>query len=392
MSWREPSTLGLRFGFKKGRITAWVEFNTKTGDGKGGGAWEPVATFEPGPHWHHYVLEYDPAGTGTINVRFDDASTTYKLKYGIKDNDSDFDLFGIWNPKIPAFGPGTVGFVDDIINTVNGQRCPSSNNFDTIPAGWVGLNNAFSNKKDYISRSYHNFGWVKGLSHLDGSIADDSPMYIIRSTGDRYCAGGPIWLASWDVPKSRACYGGDLGGTLNARDHHLFVTGRIKLDFANVDAGELLGWYNSATATDDEAAGRGHTMPNKFLGVKIDGGAMYFAMPACRSPNSSDEHAASAEKFVPEPLRSEYPPQPPRLYQDGQWREFYLEYDPDAAGGKGQIKVQIGQDGIPFTFDLQAGMKGENFNFDRFGLLTERKGGGKHHAVYVDKLTYTVAK
>jgi hypothetical protein len=133
-------------------------------------------------------------------------------------------------------------------------------------------------------------------------------------------------------------------------------------------------------------------MPNKFLGVKIDGGAMYFAMPCYRSPNLLEEHASSAEKFIAEPLRGEYPPQPPRLYQDGQWREFYLEYDPDGAGGKGQIKVQIGSDGVPYTFDLQAGAKSENFAFDRFGLLTERKGGGKNHAIYFDKLTYTVAR
>jgi hypothetical protein len=54
--------------------------------------------------------------------------------------------------------------------------------------------------------------------------------------------------------------------------------------------------------------------------------------------------------------------------------------------------VQIGKDGVPYTMDLEAGAKGENFAFDRFGLLTERKGGGKHHAVYFDKLTYTVAR
>jgi hypothetical protein len=392
LSWREPSTIALRFGFKHGGITVWVDFNTRTGEGKGGGAWQPVATLKPGPQWHHYVLEYDPAGTGKINVRFDDAAATYQLKYGIKELDADIDLFGVWNPKVPADGAATTAYVDDVINTVNGRPCPSSNNFDSAPAGWVGLNNSFSNKKDYICRNFHNFGWVKGLSHMDGSNPEDNPMYVIPSESQRYCAGGAIWLASWDVPKSRACYGADLGGTLNARDHHMLATGRIKLDWANVDAAELFGWYNSATATDAESAGRGHTMPSNFLGVKIDGGAMYFAMPGYRSPNLSEEHAASAAKFIPEPLRFEYPPQPPRLHHDGQWRQFYLEYDPDGAGGKGQIKVQIGSDGVPFTFDLQPGAKGENFKFDRFGLLTERKGGGKLHAIYFDKLTYTVAR
>src|SRR5439155_21708625 len=106
--------------------------------------------------------------------------------------------------------------------------------------------------------------------------------------------GRPICLASSDVPKNRASDGADLGGTLNARDHHMVDTGRIKLEFANVDAGELFGWYNSATAADAEIGGHGHTMPDKFLGVKIDGGAMYFAMPCYRSPNLTEEHASSA--------------------------------------------------------------------------------------------------
>jgi hypothetical protein len=392
LSWREQSTLGLRFGFNQGTFTVWVDFNTRTGEGKGGGTWEPVASFKPGPQWHHYVLEYDPAGTGKVTVQFDEETATYALKYGIKELGADMDLFGVWNAKIPAFGNSTRAYLDDVVNTVNGQRCPSSSNFDTPPQGWVGVNNIFFNKKDYIVRPCHNFGWVKGLQHLDGSNPDDSPMYVIRDDSQRYCAGGPIWLANWDLPKSRACYGADLGGTLNAKDHHLLVTGRIKLDWANVDAGELFGWYNSATATDAEGAGRGHTMPNQFMGVKIDGGAAYHTMPCYRSPTLPEEQASSADKYIPEPLKAEFPPQPPRLYHDGEWREFYMEYNPDSAGGKGQIKVQIGSDGVPYTFDLLPGAKSEKFAFDRFGLLTERKGGGKHHAIYFDKLTYTVAK
>jgi hypothetical protein len=392
LSWREPSTLGLRFGFNQGIITVWVDFNTKTGEGKGGGTWEPVASLKPGPEWHHYILEYDPAGTGTVTAQFDGKTATYPLKYGIKELGADMDLFGVWNPKIPAFGQSTKAYLDDVVNTVNGQRCPSSSNFDTPPQGWVGVNNVFFNKKDYIIRSFHNFGWVKGLPHLDGSNPDDSPMYVIRDDGQRYCAGGAIWLANWELAKARACYGADLGGMLNARDHHVVVTGRIKLDWANVDAGELFGWYNSATATDSEGAGKGHTMPNHFLGVKIDGGAAYHTMPCYRSPTLPEEQASSADKFIPEPLKAEHPPQPPRLYHDGQWREFYLEYDPDGAGGKGQIKVQIGSDGVPYAYDLLAGAKSDKFTFDRFGLLTERKGGGKLHGIYFDKLTYTVAR
>jgi hypothetical protein len=80
-----------------------------------------------------------------------------------------------------------------------------------------------------------------------------------------------------------------------------------------------------------------------------------------------------------------------RVYEDGEWREFYMEYDPDGAGGRGQFKMQVGKDGTPVIYNLDAGAKGSAFAFDRFGLLTDRKGGGKPHAIYFDKLTYSVA-
>jgi hypothetical protein len=80
------------------------------------------------------------------------------------------------------------------------------------------------------------------------------------------------------------------------------------------------------------------------------------------------------------------------VYEDGQWREFYMEYDPDGAGGNGQLKIQVGRDGKLVVFNLQPGAKGKDdaFAFDRFGLLTMRKGGGKPHAIYFDTLTYTI--
>ena len=58
-----------------------------------------------------------------------------------------------------------------------------------------------------------------------------------------------------------------------------------------------------------------------------------------------------------------------------------------------QARLQIGSEGKTVVFDLKPGDKGKdgNFAFDRFGLLTMRKGGGKPHAIYFDTLTYTVA-
>jgi hypothetical protein len=388
MSWHEASSLAMRISSIniKGegrRINVAAEGTLKNHEGHGGAGWGTLLTIPAGPEWHHYVMEFDPTaahGLGALTVNVDGTSKVFyfgedKLKEG-----GDIDLFGMWNAKIPTEEKdGINGYLDDVTNTTNGRHDPASNDFNSTPAGWVGANNAFT-AKDNVVRPYHEFGWAKTLPHLDG-LGGDSPMYTIPNS-ERYTMGGIIYLASFEnlnVP--RASYGASLNGSLNAQDHHMFVTGRIKIDWANVDAGELFGWYNSATACDNTTGGKKHGIPNNFLGVAITGGSTgYGAIPYYRSPLLSEEQTTKAWNPAT------------HVYQDGEWREFFMEYDPDGAGGLGQFKLQLGKDGTPVTFDLVKGAKGPDFAFDRFGLLTFRKGGGKPHAIYFDKLTYTVAQ
>jgi hypothetical protein len=426
MGWREPNTLAFRFVRKRGAVNVSIDIATRTYNGAGGGA-GVIASCPAGPQWHHYVLEFDPGkpdDPGTVTVQFDDKTQSFELPPGKKAMGADFDLFGLWNHKIPATGSVMTAYVDDVKNTVNGQPDPSTyhdgstwfGDFTDDPKahGWVGRNNSFT-AKDYIVRPKHEFGWAGALPHLDG-LDGYSPMYVIDPT-QRHCMGGIIYLSDlgmvtqntpqnpkvFDPPGdvARAFYGADLGGTLNAKDHHFYATGRFKLDFAETDAAELFGWFNSANAAapgkDDpkesyeikikepkQVIQQGWTTPDNFLGVEIHGGSAngYSMMPAYKSPH------------LPAVCVSESTDIHRRVYADAQWREFYMEYDATAAGGKGQLKLQIGNDGIPFTYDLQEGAKGANgdFAFDRFGLLTMRKGGGKPHAIYFDKLTYTVAQ
>jgi hypothetical protein len=328
-------------------------------------------------------MEFDPAGgygLGTFTVRIDDTSKVFYFGEDKIVKGADIDLFGMWNGKIPASEGALTAYLDDVSNTTNGQTDPASNNFNSNPSGWVGCNNSFT-AKDYVVRPYHEFGWAKNLKYLDGSDGF-SPMYTIADP-DRYCMGGIIYLASFfntNVP--RASYGAGLNGTLNVREHHMFATGQFKIDWANVDAGELFGWYNSATACDDTTGGKGHMFPANFLGVSIQAGSNGY----CMVPGYQSPHQDEGQMLAQEPAG--------RVYEDGQWRQFYMEYDPDGAGGKGQFKLQIGSEGKLIVFDLKENAKGENnnFAFDRFGLLTARKGGGKPHAIYFDKITYTVAK
>jgi glutathione reductase (NADPH) len=81
-------------------------------------------------------------------------------------------------------------------------------------------------------------------------------------------------------------------------------------------------------------------MPDKFIGVQIHGGsaAGYSMMPGYRSPLLRDEQASGNNDHM-------------RAFQDGQWRDFYMEYDPDGAGGKGQIKVDAdNRSNVPSIF------------------------------------------
>ena len=386
MSWHEPSTLAIRISSinikDQGRcINVSGEGTLKNYEGHGGAGWGTIATFPAGPAWHHYIMEFDPTGGhgfGTFTVQIDSESKVFYFGEDKIQKGGDIEIFGMWNPKLPAEEKVITAYLDDVTNTTNGQRDPASNDFNSPPNGWVGRNNSFT-KTDYIIRPYHEFGWAKTLPHLDG-LNGFSSMYTIAES-DRCCMGGIIYLASFEnlnVP--RASYGAGLNGTLNTKDHHFYATGRFKMDWANVDAGELFGWYNSATACDQTTEGKGHGLPKNFLGVTIAAGSNGYGMIPCyRSLLDLDE----------ETLKTWNPAT--RVYEDGEWREFFMEYDPDGAGGKGQLKLQVGKDVAPVIYDLKERAKGSEFAFDRFGLLTHRKGGGKPHAIYFDKLTYTVA-
>jgi hypothetical protein len=386
MSWHEPSTLALRISSinikGKGRcINVSGEGTLKNYEGHGGAGWGTIATFPAGPEWHHYTMEFDPAGghgLGTFSVQLDGDSKVFYFGEDKIEKGGDIEIFGVWNGKLPAEDKVITAYLDDVTNTTNGQRDPASNDFNSAPAGWVGVNNSFT-KKDYIIRPCHEFGWARTLPNLDG-LNGFSPMYTILES-DRYCMGGIIYLASFDnlnVP--RASYGASLNGTLNTTDHHFYATGRFKLDWANVDAGELFGWYNGATACDRTTGGKGHGLPNNFLGVTVAAGSNGYGMIPCYR-SSLDPEEQTLKTWNPAT----------RVYEDGEWREFYLEYDPDGGGGRGQLKLQLGKEGAPVTYDLKEKAKGPEFAFDRFGLLTHRKGGGKPHAIYFDKLTWTIA-
>jgi len=71
-------------------------------------------------------------------------------------------------------------------------------------------------------------------------------------------------------------------------------------------------------------------------------------------------------------------------------RIFDFAYDPQANNGVGRITVTL--DGEPpFTLDLEPAQRKAGATFDRFGLMSFRR-GGKFSTLYFDDLTYTTSR
>jgi hypothetical protein len=79
----------------------------------------------------------------------------------------------------------------------------------------------------------------------------------------------------------------------------------------------------------------------------------------------------------------------PLLSPDDTPMEWSIDYDPDAAGGLGEITVTL--DGVVRTLTLQPGQKSEGAVLDHFGIFNMQKGNGKHANVFFDDLRYTFA-
>src|SRR5204862_455998 len=154
MSWHEPSTLAIRISSinikGKGRcINVSGEGTLKNYEGHGGAGWGTITTFPAGPEWHHYVLEFDPAGgygLGAITMQIDGTSKVFYFGENKIEKGGDIELFGMWNGKIPAEDRAITAYLDNVTNTTNGQRDPASNDFNSPPTGWVGRNNSFTKK------------------------------------------------------------------------------------------------------------------------------------------------------------------------------------------------------------------------------------------------------
>jgi hypothetical protein len=79
----------------------------------------------------------------------------------------------------------------------------------------------------------------------------------------------------------------------------------------------------------------------------------------------------------------------PTILPDRQAHDWSLVYDPNGAGGNGQVVVTL--DGKSKTFDFRPGDKTAGTTFDRFGIVTSWIDGNSQD-VYFDDVTYAAAQ
>ena len=161
-------------------------------------------------------------------------------------------------------------------------------------------------------------------------------------------------------------------------DDKLSAAGTFALTQTSAGGGAFFGWFN---ANQPEGSGR----PIGSLGLHLDterGGGRLAIRLITGSNQSAGKFVTRFEPYKTKEEQAEKRPTP--LRNDGTRYAWTLSYDPDAAGGNGQVRFTITSDsatpgdfeGKPVTFDLPPGYRQQGATFDRLGLTSGTKPGG----------------
>jgi hypothetical protein len=267
--------------------------------------------------------------------RFPEVDTfTVDLPEGYKRQGTAFDHFGLMN-MMKAGGSMTAYFGD----LAYGGR---TRDFSRDPNWDASGNRATYQAKDVGGA--HDFGY-SATSHAAGKPGE---------------VGGTLWRSG------RYGYYADKVGPLTL-DDRLEASGRVVLKVGAPDSDMFLGWFHSANK-DKPPVYAGH-----FLGVHVGGPTRvgHYFHPALTTGKGMKGMADKGPVLAP-----------------GKVYEWSLVYDPAAEGGRGSIRVTLGNESA--TLALKPGWKAEGARFDRFGLFTSDI-GGQIVRIYLDDLRYTAA-
>lgn len=289
---------------------------------------------------HDWTLEYDPdgnSGGGRIVFTFDAFDPfTIDLQPGHKADGATFTHFGML-PRFSSGGNMNVYFDDLVIDGVE-------QNLDADP-GWEGYRNE-ETFQDWINRPYHDFGYSSDTNHAGGD-----------ATGEM---GGLIWRVDEEDSQDMAYYADQIDPV--SLNDPLSASGKLSFMVGSSDAAVLFGWFNSTTYNSFDWG-----LPRNFLGLYIEGPSVdgFFIRQVYNN-------AIGAWGI----------PGGPHIYPDEAPRDWSMDYDPS---GNGMFSLTF--EGETQSHALEPGVK-DNAEFDRFGLISFRR-GGPQAIIYFDDLTYT---
>ncbi len=235
--------------------------------------------------------------------------------------------------------------------------------FDNDP-GWDALNNRIV--PDLVRTATQDFGY-------------SATNFAGKEKGE---IGGKVWRST-----TPASYAAEIPAkTLNDK---LSASGTFALTATSGSSGAFLGFFNDAQT----GGGRQDTLGFRFAG---EGSGARLTLQLVTATNQAcgtkvtpwivdkTKQRGQGRKFRPTSIRN-----------DGTRYHWTLDYDPQAAGGRGQIRFTIRSDreqheefeDKAFTVDLPAGYKDQRTVFDRFGLTNSMK-GGNGLTIYFDDLSF----
>ncbi len=287
---------------------------------------------------------------GEVVVQIDDGPEFRSyLTADMREQPVAMDRFGIFNMQLA--GAEANFHISDL--TVNGKAVDLSRDPD-----WQGHGNRvrFADP-DFVRQ---NFGYSSETKFAGGTKGE---------------IGGLFYNVE-PVNPLHGYYADDVGRlTLDDRIH---FSGKLSFLEGSTDAGMFFGFFRAEDEKrilpPDRAnkGGTGWPQPNA-LGVVVDGPARigWYFMPVCTAVTPELSRGTPGRVFLPTRAH----------------RTFTFDYDPGANSNVG--RVTVGLDGEPpFTLDLTAEQRRAGATFDRFGLMSFRR-GGKFSILYLDDLTYT---
>lgn len=265
-----------------------------------------------------------------------------------------------------------------ILGSLNSEERPGlerkTESFDRDP-GWEGHNNRIVPKK--YPTIVQDFGYSK--THFAGNAGGE--------------IGGQVWRAS-----EPAYYALKIGRkTLHDK---LSASGTFALTKTTSGSGIFFGFFRA-----EQPGGGGR--PIGSLGLNMDGEPRGARLAVRLITGKNQSCGTFITPFLPGKFR------PTPIRNDGTRYRWKLDYDPQAANGRGQFRFTLESDAhkpgelekldLPtshkeearsrfpnvntFTVDLPEGYRQHGTTFDHFGLMNMMKAGGRM-SIYFDDLQY----